>query len=214
METALRPRLFAPTVVLSAFLLFLAQPVVGKVLLPWFGGSAGVWATCLVFFQCQLLLAYLYSHWLVSRPHPTLQALLHIGLLAASVILLRFTANGGQRPAGDGDPTLRIMGLLALMVGLPVFALATATPLVQTWYARSHGTARPYRLYAFSNAGSLVALISYPVLIEPRLSLRSQTLAWSAAYVAYAVLSGVLAAVGSRSDPSAQPSAAPPSCRW
>ncbi len=201
-------RLFAPAAILSAFLLFLAQPVAGKVLLPWFGGSAGVWATCLVFFQCQLLLGYLYSHWLVVRLDPRLQAVVHIGLLAASVALLRFAANGGQRPAGDGDPTLRILGLLALMLGLPFFALATATPLVQTWYARSHGRARPYRLYAFSNAGSLAALILYPVLIEPRLSLRSQTLAWSAAFVAYAVLSAVLAVMGSRGDPRREPAAA------
>ncbi|MCC7173693.1 MAG: fused MFS/spermidine synthase [Bryobacterales bacterium] len=196
MEATLKPRLFAPTVVLSAFLLFLAQPVAGKVLLPWFGGSAGVWATCLVFFQGQLLLGYLYSHWLVSGLRPKAQALSHAAVLATSVLLLRFAANGGRRPAGDGDPTLPILGTLAVMLGLPYLALATSTPLVQTWYARSRGSAMPYRLYAFSNAGSLAALLCYPVLVEPYLSLRSQTMAWSAGYVVYAVLAGALALAG------------------
>ncbi len=197
------------TVVLSAFLMFLAQPVAGKVLLPWFGGSAGVWATCLVFFQAGLLAGYLYSHWLVDKLPPKAQTFIHLGLLTASVALMRFTVVEGSRPVGDGDPTFRVLGLLAAMAGLPFLTLATSTPLVQTWYARSHGAALPYRLYAFSNAGSLAALLAYPVLIEPRLTLRQQTWVWSLAYVVYAALSAALALAALRRSPAARTENAP-----
>lgn len=195
-------------VVLSALLMFLAQPVAGKILLPWFGGSAGVWATCLVFFQTGLLAGYLYSHWLVDKLRPRAQSLVHLGLLAASVALMRFTVIEGPRPAGDGDPTLRILALLAAMIGLPFLTLATSTPLVQTWYARSGGAVLPYRLYAFSNAGSLAALVAYPVLIEPSLTLREQTRAWSLTYVVYAALCAALALAALRKGPAPEAAAA------
>ncbi len=198
----------AVVVVLSAFLMFLAQPVAGKVLLPWFGGSAGVWATCLVFFQTGLLAGYLYSHWLVDKLRPRAQTLVHVGLLAASVALMRFSVIEGPRPAGDGDPTLRILGLLAAMIGLPFLTLATSTPLVQTWYARSGGAALPYRLYAFSNAGSLAALLAYPVLIEPSLTLREQTRVWSLTYAIYAALCAALALAALRKGPGRDTAAA------
>ncbi len=194
-------RLYALTVVLSAFLLFLVQPIAGRILLPPFGGSAAVWATCLLFFQVVLLLGYLYSHWSASRLRPRWQALIHASLLTASVLLMRLAVNTGHGPSSAGDPTGKILGLLAVMVGLPFLALSASTPLLQAWYAQSHGSELPYRLFAFSNAGSLAGLLCYPVAVEPYLSLRSQTYAWCGAYVLFALLCGVLAVLSMRGSP-------------
>jgi len=191
-------RFFAPAVTLSAFLLFLAQPVAGKLLLPHFGGSAGVWATCLVFFQLLLLLGYVYSHWSVEQLSFKKQVWVHLSLLAVSFLLLRFTAAGGTGSPAGGDPTVRILIRLAALLGLPFFVLSTSTPLLQSWYARLAGGGLPYRLYAFSNAGSLAALVSYPVLIEPNFSLHNQTLGWSYGYILYALWCAAVALAGLR----------------
>ncbi|RPI14645.1 MAG: hypothetical protein EHM65_04520, partial [Acidobacteriales bacterium] len=214
-------RLYAPTIVLSAFLLFLVQPIAGRILLPRFGGGAGVWATCLLFFQLMLLLGYLYSHWSVERLRPRGQALVHGALLAASILLLRLTPEIGRTLAAQVDPTMQLLWRLTLMLGLPFFALSTSTPLLQAWYARSRGSELPYRLFAFSNAGSLAALLCYPVAVEPCLSLRSQTQAWSGAYVLFALLTGSLVALNLRGKAAAEaphpaagnPLAAPPGFR-
>jgi SAM-dependent methyltransferase len=198
-------RLYALAVVMSAFLLFLVQPIAGRVLLPRFGGSAGVWAACLLFFQLVLLLGYLYGHWLATKLAPRAQALLHITLLAASLALLPLARSTGAGPGSSGDPTLRILASLGVMVGLPFLALSASTPLVQAWYARRHGAELPYRLFAFSNAGSLAGLLCYPVIVEPNMSLRSQTYGWAAAYGVFVLLCGTLALRSGRGKPGAAP---------
>ena len=159
--------LYALTILVSAFLLFQVQPVIAKIILPWFGGSAAVWTTCLLFFQMVLLLGYLYSHAVIRYLKPRAQMLLHAGLLVVSVLALPIYPNASWKPVGAAEPTLQILGLLAVTIGLPYFLLSTTGPLLQAWYARRFHGAMPYRLYALSNAGSMFALISYPALFEP-----------------------------------------------
>src|SRR5262249_33230007 len=159
--------LYALTVLVSAFLLFQVQPVIAKIILPWFGGSAAVWTTCLLFFQVVLLLGYLYAHAMVRYLKPPVQAGVHAGLLLVSALALPVYASAAARPAGVGDPVLAILGLLLVTVGLPYFLLSSTGPLLQAWYTRKFKGAIPYRLYALSNVGSLFALLSYPVLFEP-----------------------------------------------
>src|ERR1017187_1112510 len=171
--------LYALTIVVSAFLLFQVQPVIAKIILPWFGGSAAVWTTCLLFFQMVLLLGYLYSHAVIRYLKPRAQMLLHAGLLLASVVVLPIYPNVSWKPLGGAEPTLQILGLLAVTVGLPYFLLSTTGPLLQAWYARRFQGAMPYRLYALSNAGSMFALISYPVLFEPSFTTHQQSGMWS-----------------------------------
>ena len=185
--------LYALTIVVSAFLLFQVQPVIAKIILPWFGGSAAVWTTCLLFFQMVLLLGYLYAHATVRYLKPRVQMLVHAALLLASAVMLPIYPNAAWKPAGTEDPSLRILGLLAATVGLPYLLLSTTGPLLQAWYARRYKGALPYRLYALSNAGSMFALVSYPVLFEPVFTTRQQAGLWSVAYVVFAVLSALTA---------------------
>lgn len=187
--------IYAGTIFSSAFLLFLVQPIVSKHILPWFGGSAAVWATCLVFFQTLLLLGYAYSDVVSRRLAPKAQVTLHALLLIASAASLPVLAGDAWKPAGDEDPGRYILLLLAATVGLPYLMLSTTGPLIQSWAARSGDSARVYRLFSLSNLASLVALISYPFLIEPWLPLQGQSSAWSAIYIGFVVLcivSGVL----------------------
>jgi len=179
--------LYACAIFTSAFLLFQVEPLIAKIILPWFGGTAAVWTICMLFFQLTLLLGYLYAHWSTERLRPKTQGRLHAGLLLASLLLLPVIPGAGWKPAGFGNPTLRILGLLTVTVGLPYFLLSTSGPLIQAWYVRRRGAA-PYRLYALSNIGSLLALLSYPVLVEPYVATRAQAQAWSAAYVLFAAL--------------------------
>jgi hypothetical protein len=183
---------YALTISLSAFLLFEVQPVVAKMILPWFGGSSAVWSTCMLFFQVVLLLGYLYAHLLHCLP-PRRQAIVHIALLAAGILTLPIIPNPGWKQAGLGHPSLTILALLALTVGMPYFLLASTSPLLQSWYARTHKSGMPYRLFALSNAASLLALLTYPFLIEPNLPSRSQGMIWSAAFVIFAALCGLTA---------------------
>ena len=185
--------LYALTIVVSAFLLFQVQPVIAKIILPWFGGSAAVWTTCLLFFQAVLLLGYLYAHVAVRRLEPRTQVLLHIALLAVSVLALPVIPSPGWKPMGSEDPSWRILGLLAVTLGLPYMLISATSPMVQAWYARTHERAVPYRLFALSNAGSMLALLSYPVLAEPMFSTRRQAWGWSAAYLGFVVLCGSVA---------------------
>ena len=150
--------LYALTILVSAFLLFQVQPVIAKIILPWFGGSAAVWTTCLLFFQMVLLLGYLYSHAVVRYLRPRVQMVLHVCLLVVSVVVLPIYPSAAWKPTGGGEPTLQILGLLAVSIGLPYFLLSTTGPLLQAWYARRYHGAMPYRLYALSNAGSMFAL--------------------------------------------------------
>src|SRR5689334_643162 len=185
--------LYALTILVSAFLLFQVQPVIAKIILPWFGGSAAVWTTCLLFFQVVLLLGYLYAHAVVRYLKPRSQMLLHLGLLVLSAAALPIYPKASWKPTGTEEPTLAILMLLGLTVGLPYFLLSTTGPLVQAWYARRFKGAMPYRLYALSNAGSMFALISYPVVFEPVFGTRLQAWIWSAAYLGFIVLCALTA---------------------
>src|SRR5579863_2269476 len=190
-ETSLA--LYAVTIFGSAFLLFQIEPVIAKMVLPWFGGSAAVWTTCLLFFQTVLLGGYLYAHLMVKRLAPGAQAGLHMALLAASLLLLPVIPNPAWKPMGTEDPSWRILGLLGVTLGLPYLLLSATSPMLQAWYARSHEQAAPYRLFALSNAGSMLALLTYPLLVEPRFSTRHQAWGWSAGYAGLVVLLGVAA---------------------
>lgn len=183
---------YALTISLSAFLLFEVQPIIAKMILPWFGGSSAVWSTCMLFFQLVLLLGYLYAH-LLHRFAPRRQAIVHIVLLAAGIVTLPIIPNATWKHAAEGHPSMTILALLAVTVGVPYFLLASTSPLLQAWYARSHKGGMPYRFFALSNAASMLALLSYPFLIEPNLPSLSQGMIWSGAFVCFAVLCGVTA---------------------
>jgi hypothetical protein len=125
--------LFAATILLSAFLLFQVQPLIAKLILPWFGGSAAVWTSCMLFFQMALLGGYAYAHWLNGQ-HGKRQTLVHVALIVGSLLLLPILPNPWWKPTGPSDPLLRILGLLAATVGLPYFLLSSTSPLLQSWY--------------------------------------------------------------------------------
>ena len=191
--------LYACTIFLSAFLLFLVQPVIAKQILPWFGGAAAVWATCLVFFQSVLLLGYAYADWTMRHLSPRRQAWLHLTLLAISLLALPIIPDAHWKPGGTGgEPTLLILGLLGATIGLPYFLLSTTSPLVQAWFWQRFRHAVPYRLFALSNFASLLALLSYPVLVEPLLPLAAQSWGWSIGYSAFAVLCAFTALASTR----------------
>ena len=165
--------LYAVTISLSAFLLFAVQPVIAKMILPWFGGTSAVWATCMLFFQAVLLLGYLYAHWLHEKLPSRRQAWLHMAVLAASLAALPIVPNAAWKVVASGNPSLRILALLAVTVGAPYFLLSSTSPLLQAWYARQKRGV-PYRLFALSNGASMLALLSYPLLVEPNLPTRVQ----------------------------------------
>jgi len=203
--------LYAIPIFVGAFLLFLVQPIIAKQILPWFGGSAAVWATCMVFFQMALLVGYGYADVTTRRLTPRRQAAVHVVLLVLSLLALPIIPGAAWKPHGDENPTWRILGLLALTIGLPYFLLSTTSPLLQAWFARRYHYALPYRLFALSNLASLLALLSYPVLIEPWVSTVTQSIVWSASYVLFALLCGYAAVTSARSaaaDASASPEAA------
>jgi spermidine synthase/MFS family permease len=172
---------YAATIFLSAFLLFLVQPIIAKQILPWFGGSSAVWTTALVFFQSLLLAGYAYAD-LTTRIGIRRQTLLHIGLLGASLLALPILASSDWQPRGDEDPVIRILLLLTVTIGLPYFLLSATTPLLQSWYWRRFRSVVPYRLFALSNFASLLALLGFPFLLEPWFGLIELGWAWSIAY--------------------------------
>ena len=169
---------YALAIFVGAFLLFQVQPLIGKYILPWFGGGPGVWTTCMLFFQMVLLGGYAYAHMLSRWFRPRTQVILHLALLAASVALLPITPADTWKPSGNEDPTLRILGLLLASIGLPYFMLSSTGPLMQHWFSLARPGVSPYRLYALSNVGSLLALISYPFLFEPNLTRKHQADWW------------------------------------
>jgi hypothetical protein len=179
----------ALTILLSAFLLFLVQPIIAKQILPWFGGSAGVWTICLVFFQLVLLLGYGYAHWLTRRRADSRQFVLHMVLLLVSCLTLPIIPGPFWKPVHGEQPALQILGLLAATVGLPYFLLASTAPLLQRWLSDATSSAAEapsiYRLFALSNFGSLVGLLSYPFAIEPFATLHTQAWVWSCAYALF-----------------------------
>ena len=177
------------TIVLSSFLLFLVQPILAKQILPWFGGSSAVWTVCMVFFQCALLAGYVYAHWLQGQSR-RVQRGLHLALLAAALLTLPIVPDAAWKPAGDADAALTILGLLLATVGLPYASLATTSPLLQRWLSRTlpaDAQRQVYRLFAWSNAGSLAALLAYPFLVEPWFDSLAQSQAWSVAYGVFAL---------------------------
>src|SRR6266478_8798397 len=183
----------ALTILLSSFLLFLVQPILAKQILPWFGGSAGVWTICLVFFQLVLLLGYTYAQWLTRRRVGSRQFVLHTLLLLMSCLTLPIIPGSFWERGYGAEPALQIVGLLATTVGLPYLMLASTAPLLQRWLsssARSPMQERSiYRLFALSNLGSLVGLLSYPFAIEPFATVRTQAWVWSSAYVLFVTCS-------------------------
>jgi hypothetical protein len=177
--------LFASTVFLAAFLLFLVEPIAAKQLLPILGGSASVWITCLVFFQTALLAGYLYAHWLARRPGWMLHAAL---LLAASAAAVIWAARPLPATGAASHPIATVFLALSLSIGLPFIILAATSPLMQVWWSRAETSGIPYRLYALSNLASLLALAAYPSVVEPYLTLRSQRITWCCGFAVFALL--------------------------
>jgi hypothetical protein len=177
--------LYALTILVSAFLLFQVEPIIAKIILPWFGGSAAVWTVCLLFFQLALLAGYSYAHALVRYCKPRAQMFVHTGLLFLSLLALPIYPGPQWKPVPLADPTSGIVFLLAAKIGIPYFLLSSTGPLLQAWYARSFKGAMPYRLYALSNAGSMFALLSYPFLFEPVFPTHQQATMWTVAYCAF-----------------------------
>jgi len=197
--------LYAATIFVSAFLLFLVQPIIAKQILPWFGGAASVWATCLVFFQSVLLLGYAYADWTSRNLTPKRQAWVHIVLLGVGLALLPIIPDVSWKPGGEGDtgPTLTILGLLTATIGMQYFLVSATSPLVQAWFWRRFQSAVPYRLFALSNFASLLALLSYPIVIEPFLTLRGQSISWSFGFAVFALLCAATALASARGNVSA-----------
>ena len=187
--------LHAGTIFLSSFLLFLVQPLIARLILPWFGGSAAVWTTCMLFFQALLLAGYAYAHFLQRSifSGKKRQAIVHGVLIVLAVAVLPIAPSETWKPAGDEEPVSHILLLLGATVGLPYFLLASTSPLVQAWFARARPGENPYRLFAVSNLASLVALLGYPFLVEPYFSARQQVSIWSWLFAAFAVLCAVTA---------------------
>jgi len=204
---------FAIAVFLGAFLLFQVQPLIGKFILPWFGGSPGVWTTCLLFFQTVLLLGYAYAHVSSTRLRPHQQAWTHLILLALALAMLPIVPSDAWKPQGSENPISAILLLLTVTLGLPYFVLSATGPLLQHWFSRTHPDRSPYRLYALSNVGSLLALLSYPFYFENAFSRRTQALVWSVGLVGFALICGRCAwlarSAGAKPTDGGQSEAAP-----
>ena len=196
--------LFSLTVFTGAALLFLLQLVYARLVLPLLGGAPAVWNTAMVFYQGLLLAGYGYAHWLSSRVRPKAQVLVHAGVLAAAFAFLPFAVPAGWEMPGAGSPVPWLLGVLAAGVGLPFFAVSATSPLLQKWFAASGHPAAgdPYFLYAASNAGSLLGLLGYPLLVEPNSSLGWQGSAWAAAFGGFALLSVACGGKAGRARPA------------
>lgn len=210
--------LFAISIFLSAFLLFQIQPMIGKFILPWFGGTPAVWSTLMLFFEILLTGGYAYAYWLIERVKARRQPLVHVALIgSALLILLLFsftwkspiTPDSAWRPQGVGSPILDIFKLLLVSVALPYFILATNGPLMQAWFSRLFPQQSYTRLYALSNVGSLLGLLAYPLFVEPVLSLRLQGWTWSLGFAVFGVLAGWIAVRSGRAATPSQPKADP-----
>jgi hypothetical protein len=183
--------LLVVTTALSAWLLFQVQPMAAKRILPWYGGGTAVWTTAMLFFQSSLFFGYLYAHLTVRGLTPILQTRLHVGLLGAAGLLAAIVGvlpGEEWRPVDGDQPTFHILLMLAASVGLPFFMLAATAPLIQVWFARANSGRSPYRLYALSNAGSLAALLSYPLAVEPRFGVATQGAIWTSLFVLFTLI--------------------------
>jgi hypothetical protein len=177
----------ALTTLLSAVLLFLVQPIISKIILPWFGGSPAVWTTCMLFFQTLLLAGYAYAHWLVRAFNLAWQMRIHALMALAAAITLPITP-GQPALDADAEPARWILWILGMNVGLPFFVISATGPLLQSWFSQIYPGRLPYRLYALSNVGSLAALWLFPLVLEPKLNSAQQDLMWSAGFGLYMVL--------------------------
>ncbi|MEN8242377.1 MAG: fused MFS/spermidine synthase [Chloroflexota bacterium] len=193
--------IYIVSVFLSAFLLFQIQPLVGKLILPWFGGTSAVWSTIMLFFQTLLTGGYAYAYWLVGLKSQSKQNRSHLLLLVASLIILVLMSIGGSspitpdlslRPTNPQHPVWEIIKLLFLIIGLPGFVLSANSTLIQTWFIRNNPKKSPYWLYSLSNAGSLLALVTYPILFEPKFSLQTQSWVWAGGYLIFGLITGFL----------------------
>jgi hypothetical protein len=199
MSTTLRARWlainFAATIFVSAFLLFQIEPLVSKYILPWFGGTPAVWTTCLLFFQTLLFGGYAYAHISQVWLRPKQQAVVHLALIVVALAFLRVVPSDAWKPSDSLQPVGRILLLLTASVGLPYFVLSSTGPLIQAWFARAFPGRIPYRLYALSNVGSLLALLSYPFFFERIWDVPHQATFWSWGFYLYAALCGCSAVV-------------------
>jgi len=186
---AVRRALAAVTIFASAFLLFTVEPLFAKRILPWFGGSAAVWTTCLVFYQTALLFGYLYARLFTRYLAPLAQALVHTALLLLSLFLLPIGPSNRWQPLSSTQPTWHILAMLTATLGLPFVVLSATSPLLQQWLARA-GEPTPYRLFALSNFASLAALLAYPLVFEPSLDISRQRFWWSLGFAVFALACG------------------------
>lgn len=197
-----RTSLYAVTVIVGACLLFLVQPLIAKMILPWFGGTSSVWSAALVFFQACVLGGYSYAHWLSTHISSRRQSLIHTALLIVSCLLMPIVPAESLRPDGGGDPMLQILLLLTVTVGLPALLLSSTSPLLQVWYMRRTGSEPPYWLFAWSNAGSLLALLSFPLVLEPAFASQALAWGWSVLFVVFALLCVAIAYLNHRDSPA------------
>jgi len=179
---------FSLTIFWGACLLFLVQPLIARFILPWFGGGPAVWTTCMLFFQVLLLGGYAYAHFSISRLTPRRQVITHLCLLALAVVLLPITPGDQWKPADGSHAAGHILLLLLACLGLPYLVLSATGPLLQAWFSKANPGVSPYRLYALSNIGSLLALLAYPFVLEPQLARQTQAEWWSLGLVIYAGL--------------------------
>lgn len=204
------PALFPVTVFASAALVFLVEPMVAKLVLPRLGGSPSVWNTSLAFFQAALLAGYAYAHALQRVRSVRAQAFIHTAALVAAALVLPLRVNELFGPPSSTHPNVWLLGVLAVSIGAPFAVLSATAPLVQAWHARTVGAEdgkEPYVLYAASNLGSLLALLAYPLVVEPLLTVRGQTFSWSWSYAAFGLLMASLAFMVSRTSDAASHSA-------
>ena len=213
---------FAAAIGTGAFLLFLVQFILGKQLLPWFGGAPAVWTTCMLFFQLLLLGGYGYAHLLSERFTPARQRDIHLAALGLAALLLLARAflwpspispSDAWKPAADASPITAILALLAFTIGPPFLVLSATGPLLQSWYARTNPGASPYRLYALSNLGSLLGLVSYPFALEPALAIAGQGWFWSVGFLGFAAACAACAVIAGKAPPLARPQGHAPSAR-
>lgn len=181
-------RFLALTVFLSSLLLFQVEPLIGKYILPWFGGTPQVWTACMLFFQLVLLGGYAYAHFLVKVLAIKWQVTIHISMLVVTLLWLPVTPPEFLKPDHVGQPVVYVLLVLLVSVGGPFLLLSSTAPLLQSWFSRAFPGRSPYRLYALSNAGSLLGLFTYPFVVERLFRLSSQTWGWSSAYLFFVVL--------------------------
>ena len=211
--------LLAACVFSSAFLLFLLEPLVAKSILPWFGGGASVWTTCMLFFQVVLLAGYAYAHVGITRLGRKSQFGVHLALIVLAVAALPVIPPLRLRPSPDVNPIVHVLLVLSVTAGLPFLLLSATGTLVQAWWARLHPDSSPYRLYALSNVGSMAGLLAYPLIMEPLVGLRMQAWVWSGALALFGLLCAICALIASSvpahvENPATPADASAPASRW